>query len=190
MAIPYATNPYPPLSASRLIKICVCVENHFGPHTIDNQKVMESNTLGCRKWVCKKWGLKGCLAALPGNRPKSAFLPFFCLFAFFRRAQTAPGKSRKRRKKAFFFRYPLTCLNPHLLNPHLRHSKHSSTFWISRFFYSVSVDGQGFCNSREPLPHRCARFLSLFCQSKLVFILGSCVLNYRERINGNLKRVI
>ena len=31
-------------------------------------------------WGCNKWGLKGCLAALPGNRPKSAsfalFLPF------------------------------------------------------------------------------------------------------------------
>ena len=31
------------------------------------------------------------------------------------------GKSRKRRKKAFFIRYPQICLNPHLLNPHLRH---------------------------------------------------------------------
>ena len=33
----------------------------------------------------------------------------------------APGKSRKRRKKAFFLGYPQICLNPHLLNPHLRH---------------------------------------------------------------------
>ena len=48
----------------------------------------------CRKWGCNKWGLKGCLAALPGNRPKSAF----------------------------FLRFPWICLNPHLLNPHLRHS--------------------------------------------------------------------
>ena len=36
--------------------------------------------LGCRKRGCNKWGLKGCLAALPGDRPKSAkitlFLPF------------------------------------------------------------------------------------------------------------------
>ena len=29
--------------------------------------------LGCRKWGCNKWGLKGCLAALPANRPKSVF---------------------------------------------------------------------------------------------------------------------
>ena len=79
--------------------------------------------LGCREWGCNKWGLKGCLAALPGNQPKSAeialFLPFFALF---RRVRRAPGKSRKRRKKAFFLRYPQICLNPHLLNPHLRHS--------------------------------------------------------------------
>ena len=33
--------------------------------------------LGCRKWGCNKWGFKGCLAALPGNQPKS---PFLCPF--------------------------------------------------------------------------------------------------------------
>ena len=76
--------------------------------------------LGCRKWGCNKWGLKGCLAALPGNRPKSAlFRPFSAFFALFRRVRRAPGKSRKRRKKAFFLRYPRISLNPHLLNPHL-----------------------------------------------------------------------
>ena len=80
--------------------------------------------LGCRKWGCNKWGLKGCLAALPGNRPKSAFFPLFLPFsALFRRVRRAPGKSRKRRKKAFFLRYPQISLNPHLLNPHLRHSQ-------------------------------------------------------------------
>ena len=50
------------------------------------------------------------------------FGPFSAFFAIFQRAQTALGKSRKWRKKAFFIRYPLICLNPHLLNPHLRHS--------------------------------------------------------------------
>ena len=49
--------------------------------------------------------------------------PFPALFALFRRVRRAPGKSRKRRKKAFFLRYPQICLNPHLLNPHLRHPK-------------------------------------------------------------------
>ena len=78
-----------------------------------------NHTWAARKWGCNKWGLKGCLAALPGNRPKS---PFFCPFsALFRRVPRAPWKSRKRRKKAFFLRYPQISLNPHLLNPHLRH---------------------------------------------------------------------
>ena len=53
------------------------------------------------------------------NRP---FSPFFCFFALFRRVRRAIGKSRKRRKKAFSLRYPRISLNPHLLNPHLRHS--------------------------------------------------------------------
>ena len=48
--------------------------------------------------------------------------PFSAFFAFFRRVRSAPGKSRKRRKKAFFLRCPLIFLNPHLLSPHLRHS--------------------------------------------------------------------
>ena len=43
-----------------------------------------STDLGCRKWGCNKWGLKWCLAALLGNRPKSAdftlFSAFFALF--------------------------------------------------------------------------------------------------------------
>ena len=53
----------------------------------------------------------------------SLFHPFSAFFALFRRVQRAPGKPRKRRKKAFFLRYPQICLSPHLLNPHLRHSK-------------------------------------------------------------------
>ena len=47
------------------------------------------------------------------------FLAFFSLF------RTAPGKSRKRRKKAFLRGYPRICLNPqpHLLNPHFQDPK-------------------------------------------------------------------
>ena len=37
--------------------------------------------LGCRKWGCNKWGFKGCLATLPGNRPKSAFFALFLPFS-------------------------------------------------------------------------------------------------------------
>ena len=54
------------------------------------------------------------------------FRPFSAFFALFRRVRRAPGKSRKRRKKAFFLRYPQISLNPHLLNPHLRHSNFDS----------------------------------------------------------------
>ena len=39
--------------------------------------------LGCRKWGCNKWGLKGCVAALLGNQPKSAFLALFLPFSPF-----------------------------------------------------------------------------------------------------------
>ena len=47
---------------------------------------------------CNKWGLKGCLAALPGNRPKSAFFALFLPFPpLFQRVRRAPDKSRKRR---------------------------------------------------------------------------------------------
>ena len=45
------------------------------------------------------------------------FRPVSAFFALFQRVGRAPGKSRKRRKKAFFLRYPQICLNPHLLNP-------------------------------------------------------------------------
>ena len=80
--------------------------------------------LGCRKWGCNKWGLKGCLAALPGNRPKSAkialILPFSPFSGGSQEHLENPGFLRK---KAFFLRYPRISLNPHLLNPHLRHSK-------------------------------------------------------------------
>ena len=34
--------------------------------------------LGCSKWECSKWGLKGCLAALP---PKSTFFALFLPFS-------------------------------------------------------------------------------------------------------------
>ena len=33
--------------------------------------------------MCNKWGFKGCLAALPGNRPKSAFFALFLPFSPF-----------------------------------------------------------------------------------------------------------
>ena len=51
------------------------------------------------------------------------FRPFSAFFSLFQRVRRAAEKSRKRRKKAFFLRYPQIRLNPHLLNPYLWHSK-------------------------------------------------------------------
>ena len=57
------------------------------------------------------------------------FRPFSAFFARFRTVRTAPGNSRNLRKKAFFLRFPPICLSPHLLNPHLWHSK-LRRFWV------------------------------------------------------------
>ena len=70
----------------------------------------------CLNWgpqvgVFTSGGLRGVWPNFPEigrNRPGRLFS------AFFRRAQTAPGKSRKRRQKALFHRYPLICIKPHL----------------------------------------------------------------------------
>ena len=75
------------------------------------------------------------------------FRPFPAFFALFRRVRRAPGKSRKRRKKAFFLRYPQICLNPHLLNPHLRHPNSLVSRDIPNF--SAPAPSRG-----RPPPHR------------------------------------
>ena len=79
--------------------------------------------LGCRKWGCNKWGLRGCLAALPGNRPILPFLPFS---PFSGGCEEHLGNPENRRKRPFSSDSQV-CLNPHLLNPHLRHSNLSKT---------------------------------------------------------------
>ena len=58
--------------------------------------------VGLPQMEFNKGGFKGCLAALPGDRPFSAFsAPFPAFFALFRTVRRAPGKARKRRNKAF-----------------------------------------------------------------------------------------
>ena len=67
-------------------------------------------------------GLRGVWPPFPEigwNRP---FSPFFCLFRPFPEGAKSTLKIRKTEEKAFFLRYPRISLNPHLLNPHLRHS--------------------------------------------------------------------
>ena len=87
--------------------------------------------------------------------------------AVFRRVRGAPGKSRKRIKKAFFLRYPQICLSPHLLNPHLQHSKgkHGANF------------GPNFgANFGENFVSKFATFFGNFVQQKggANHFLGSC----------------
>ena len=82
-----------------------------------------AHKLGCRKWGCNKWGLKGwvwpAFLEVGRNRPKS---PFFCLFRPFPEGAKSTWEIQKTKEKGFL-RYPRISLNPHLLNPHLRHSK-------------------------------------------------------------------
>ena len=74
--------------------------------------------LGCRKWGgCNEWGLKGCLAALPENRPKSAFFVLFCLECLFPRGPNSIWEIQKTEEKGLF---PQTCsdlLQPPSLKP-------------------------------------------------------------------------
>ena len=73
-------------------------------------------------------GLRGVWPPFPEiNRFVAFFALFVPFFALFWRVRGAPGKSIKRRKKAFFLRYPWICLNSPLLNPHLRHPKQSAS---------------------------------------------------------------
>ena len=96
----------------------------------ENWKATEEHlNLGCRKWVLKVSALLSWKSAETGF-----FCTFSAFFGFFRRARTAPGNSRKRRKKAFFLRLPPIRLSPHLLNPHLRHSNKSCGGPESEFF--------------------------------------------------------
>ena len=114
---PYNGNdPRPPLVTKQSIKH----GNARGTSEVRRGTSSIHFHLGCRKWGCNKWGFKGCLAALPGNRPKSAFFTLFLPFSPF--GPNSTWEIQKTEAKAFFLRYPLICLNLHLLNPHLRHS--------------------------------------------------------------------
>ena len=115
-------------------------------------------------------------AFLPGNRP---FAAFFALFL-------PSAKSRKRRKKAFFRRYPPICLNTRLLNPHLRHSKqkpsarirmgtsthcrHTAELMLLHFehFISISQDSEGITRTAKEIPglHRVGSWLCCYNASE------------------------
>ena len=78
--------------------------------------------LGCRKWGCNKWGFKGCLAALPGNRPKSGFFSLFLPFLPFSGLPFSEGpnstwKIQKTEEKGLFPQISSDFLKPPYLKP-------------------------------------------------------------------------
>ena len=78
---------------------------------------------GAANGVATNGGLKGVCPPFLKIGLNGLFSPFSAFFALFRRVRRAfPGKSRKRRKEAFFLRYPPICSSPHVLNPPLQHS--------------------------------------------------------------------
>ena len=75
-------------------------------------------SLGCRKWGCNKWGFKGCLAALPGNRPKSAFSALFLPFLpFSGRCSSHLPEIQKTEEKGLFPQVSSDLLEPPSLKP-------------------------------------------------------------------------
>ena len=94
----------------------------------DNLKVAHKRSLklGSRIWGCNKWWFTVCLAALPGNRPKSAF---FCPFSAFFALSGGPKQHlgypenvpRKKKKKKGPFLAQLAPFgpSPRLLRPRL-----------------------------------------------------------------------
>ena len=121
-------------------------------HTIPNRSVHISNSKALyyvKRRAAANGGVTngGLRGVWPPSR-KSAeiglFCPFSAFFALFRRVRRAPGKSRKRRKKAFFLRYPRISLNPHLLNPHLWHPKREGFCRNPRGIFPTEFPGE-FC---------------------------------------------
>ena len=110
-----STQTFSVQSFSRTLRVMdVRAENPGRPH----QKV-GFPVLGCRQWGCNKWGLKGCLAALPG-RP---FSPFFCLSHPVPEGVKGTWKIQKTEEKGLFPQISSDVLKPSYLKPHLRHPR-------------------------------------------------------------------
>ena len=86
--------------------------------TIGDRKGTPKNLFECRKWGCNKWGFKGCLAALPGNRPKSAFFALFLPFSpFFPEGAKSTWEIQKTEEKGLFPQISSDFLKPPSLKP-------------------------------------------------------------------------
>ena len=74
-----------------------------------------SACLGCCTWGCNKWGLKGRLPSLPGNRPNLPFLR--PLYAFFAGGPKQHLEFQKTDEKCLFPQTSSDLLNPPSLRP-------------------------------------------------------------------------
>ena len=81
-------------------------------------RVLSEYLLDCRKWGWNKWGFRGCLAALPGNRLKSAFFALFLPFSpFSGRPEEHLENPQKTEEKGLFPQFSLDLLKPPSLKP-------------------------------------------------------------------------
>ena len=113
---------------------------------------MPQKELGCRKWGCNKWGFKRCLWK---SAKIGLFRPFFGLSGGCEEHLGKPESGRKKPFSSDILRYPQICLNPHLLNSHLRHFKGARQKGFDHFFFSFS----GLFRSLF------GRFSDVFCQN-------------------------
>ena len=70
-----------------------------------------------KKWGCNKWGLKVCLAALPGHRPNRLFSPFVCLCRPFPEGAKSTWEIQKTEEKGLFPQISSDLLEPPSLKP-------------------------------------------------------------------------
>ena len=120
--------PRSPMFTTKSCYVPTQIAEHPGPSLSKTTEIgavrRVSVQLGCRKWGCNKWGLiRGVwppFLEIGRNRPKS---PFFCLFRPFPEGAKSTWEIQKTEEKRPFSSDILgISLNPHLLNPHLRHS--------------------------------------------------------------------
>ena len=102
--------------------------------------------LECRKWGCNKQGLKGCLVALPGNRP---FSPFFLPFRRFQEGAKSTWEIQKTEVKGLFPQISSDLLKPHSLkSPFTAFQVFSDFFNYPGWLWNRTGTGNRNCRNR------------------------------------------